>query len=71
METSAKDATNVQVAFERLIKSIYDNTTIDAIDEMKDNKGVTKGTKIAKKGNPKGMKLTTEQSQGVKKKGCC
>ena len=71
METSAKTAVNVQIAFEKIIHTIYDNVTVDAVDEMKSGKEISKGKKIGEKQGQKGVKLSTEKATNKAEKKCC
>jgi len=76
METSAKDRTNVQTAFERVLQEIYNITTKNSVkDPTTKTTNVSKGTKINQKepeeNTKKGVKLSSENTRKKGKKGCC
>ncbi len=77
METSAKDSTNVQTAFERVLGEIYKIATKSAVKEVKQNgQTVSKGKKLEEGGDAepaeeqKRVKLSRKKV-AKKKGGCC
>ena len=78
METSAKDATNVQVAFERVLNEIYKIATKNAVKEIKANvSAVTRGKKLDQEEAPPAapvkndkVRLSSKKAKETKK-GCC
>ena len=68
METSAKNGMNVSLAFEKLIKTIYESKTIDSLAEIKSDKTITKGTKIPQV--ERKVKLKSADRSG-KQRTCC
>ena len=75
METSAKDRTNVQTAFERVLQEIYNITTKNSVkDPTTKTTNLAKGTSINQKepeeDKKKGVKLSSNTKK-KDKKGCC
>jgi hypothetical protein len=75
METSAKEKTNVQIAFERVLQEIYNITTKNSVkDPTSKTANISKGTSLKEKEPEEkrgGMKLTAENTRKKGKKGCC
>lgn len=79
METSAKDATNVEIAFERVLTEIYKITAKNVVKEPKsDLVKLDKGKKLDGKEDEdeapvraKGVRLDEKKTKNKNKSGCC
>lgn len=80
METSAKDATNVEIAFERVLNEIYKITAKNAVKEPKATvtelgKGKKLDTNDEEDEGPvkpkKGIRLDPKKVNKKQKQGCC
>ena len=76
METSAKDATNVHVAFERVLNEIYKIANKSQIDIAKNKTDhISRGSKLSEEeerpDSKKGQKLTVAAAGKKKGKGGC
>ena len=77
METSAKESTNVQVAFERVLTEIYKIATKNAVQEIASSAvpAVPKGKKVEEDGGQKKeekrVRLNAKQTKKKKSGGCC